>query len=128
MRYLLDTQALLWYLLDDSRLSLAARETIADLESEIFVSPASWWEVAIKISIGKYSLPERLSVFINRQMELNDFQTLHIQPEHIEAVSSLPFHHKDPFDRLLVAQALSEDLTLISIDAEIAKYAVRSIW
>lgn len=128
MRYLLDTQALLWYLLDDSRLSLAARETIATLESEIFVSPASWWEVAIKISIGKYSLPERLSVFIRRHMELNLFQVLHIQPDHIEAVAMLPLRHKDPFDRLLVAQALCEDLTLISVDEKIALYAVRTFW
>ena len=128
MRLLLDTHALLWFLLDDPQLSAKADALISDPTNEIAISPASYWEIAIKISIGKYSLAEPSQVFLEREIAANDFQVIPILPSHAGAVSTLPFHHRDPFDRLIVAQAIVERVAIVSSDAVLDGYGVTRLW
>jgi len=128
MNLLLDTQALLWFLLDDPRLSERAQESIADKNRLIFVSPASLWEIAIKISIGKYALPEPFATFWNKQLLLNDFTLLPISVSQTAYIVNLPFHHRDPFDRLIIAQSLVEEIPVVSSDAMFDCYGVDRIW
>ncbi|MBF0227925.1 MAG: type II toxin-antitoxin system VapC family toxin [Desulfobacterales bacterium] len=128
MNLLLDTQALLWFLLNDSRLSEKARESIASMDYLVLISPASLWEVAIKISIGKYSLPEPFVTFWDKQLLINNFKLLPISVEHTAFVVSLPFHHRDPFDRLIIAQSLVEKIPVVSSDAIFDCYGVNRIW
>jgi PIN domain nuclease of toxin-antitoxin system len=128
MRMLLDTHALLWFLLDDPRLSSTAKAAIADPANDIEVSPASYWEIAIKIRIGKYKLPQPYEAFFEAQLLDNDFRVLHIEPKHTGRLVDMPFHHRDPFDRLLLAQALVENIELISGDATFDPYGVRRMW
>lgn len=127
-RVLLDTQALLWFLLDDPRLSRAALAMISDANNQVLVSPASLWEVGIKISIGKYSLPEPFEAFMDRELAENSFVLLSIQTRHVSALTSLAHHHRDPFDRLIIAQAMAEGIPLVSADAAFASYPVTVIW
>jgi PIN domain nuclease of toxin-antitoxin system/uncharacterized protein (DUF433 family) len=108
VRLLLDTHAFLWFLLDDPQLSATARVAIEDPLNDIEVSPASYWEIAIKIRLGKYALPEPYQPFIEREIADNDFHILPIEPRHTALLTTMPLHHKDPFDRLLVAQASVE--------------------
>ncbi len=128
MNVLLDTQALLWFLLDDSRLSENAQESIVATDATIFVSPASLWEIAIKISLGKYALPEPFISFWERQMQFNDFTFLPISIAQAAQIVNLPFHHRDPFDRLIIAQALVEGLPVVSSDSMFDRYNVERIW
>lgn len=128
MRLLLDTHAFLWFVLNDPSLSLKAREFIADGDNEVFVSPASYWELAIKISLGKYSLSEEFDGFFASQLAQNDFTILPIQVRHVAALSRLPFHHRDPFDRMLVAQAMVEEISLVSGDGVLKEYHVDVVW
>ncbi len=128
MSVLLDTQALLWFLLDDSRLSEKAQQSIVSADGLIFVSPASLWEVAIKISIGKYSLPEPFDTFWNHQFVINDFKLLYISVSQLSQVARLPFHHRDPFDRLIIAQSLVENIPVLSNDTIFDSYGVMRIW
>src|SRR4051812_41279294 len=115
MRLLLDTHTLLWFLSDDPQLSPTAREHMEDPGNELFLSLASVWEIAIKVSIGKLALESPLEPFLPDQLHENDIQLLPISMAHTLRVASLPFHHRDPFDRLLVAQSLAEDLPVIGI-------------
>ena len=108
MRLLLDTHAFLWFILDDPKLSVTAKELIVDPSNDIEISPATYWEIAIKISLGKYELPESYEMFIEREIVTNEFRVLPIEPKHTAALTALPFHHRDPFDRLLIAQAMIE--------------------
>ena len=101
MKVLLDTHALLWFLLDDAKLSQEARSAITDSANQILVSPASYWEIAIKISLGKYTLSEELGGFFETQLAENRLTVLAITPRHAAEVAKLPFHHRDPFDRML---------------------------
>jgi len=128
MNTLLDTQALLWFLLDDPRLSRKAMEIIVDAEGLTFVSPASIWEIAIKISLGKYALPAPFAAFWDEQLKGNDFTLLPIAVSHAARVVELPFHHRDPFDRLIIAQALVEGVQVISNDTLFDQYGVDRIW
>lgn len=128
MSLLLDTHALLWFLLNDPRLSEKARARIADADSTIFVSPASLWEIAIKISIGKYALPEPFVEFWERQLRMNDFTLVPISVEQTAHVVILPFHHRDPFDRLIIAQSLVEEIPVISSDIIFDSYGADRIW
>ena len=128
MRLLIDTHAFLWFLLDDPQLSVKAAALIGDPNNEIVVSPASYWEIAIKISVGKYSLPEPYEVFMEREIAANDFGILHIEPRHAACVSTMPFHHRDPFDRLIVAQAKVEQIGVISGDAAFDAYGITRFW
>ena len=119
MRFLVDTHALLWALGEPSALSLKAKEAISDPANLIVVSSASLWECAIKVSIGKLDLPED---FFDSIPEAG-YEVLPIRISHLNVYRTLPMHHRDPFDRMLVAQARAEALTLISRDPEITKYA-----
>jgi PIN domain nuclease of toxin-antitoxin system len=120
MRYLLDTHSLLWALGDTGTLSRAARDAIASPTNIVFVSSASLWECAIKASIGKLDLPDD---FFDTFPETG-YELLPIRLSHLDVYRSLPLHHRDPFDRIFVAQAKAESLTLITRDPEIAKYDV----
>lgn len=128
MSILLDTQTLLWFLLDDPRLSKKALETIVEADESIFVSPASLWEIAIKISLGKYELPAPFAAFWNEQLKTNDFTLLPIAVTHADRIVGLPFHHRDPFDRLIIAQSLVEEFQVISNDTIFDQYGVDRIW
>ena len=128
MRILLDTHAFLWFILDDPKLSDQARGLIADGATDVLVSPATYWEIAIKISIGKYALPEPYDVFMQRELASNSFSILHVLPSHTAALTKMPFHHRDPFDRLLIAQAQTEAIPLVSVDANFDAYGVMRLW
>ena len=123
-RILLDTHAVLWWLADDPRFSERARSEIADAEAEVLVSAASIWEIAIKRALGRLRVPDALPDAI----EVEGFQWLPITPAHSWAVGSLGDHHRDPFDRMLVAQAGAEDVPLVSSDAGLAAYEIEIRW
>src|SRR5215469_12971658 len=106
MRFLLDTHAFLWFVLDDRRLSERAKALIATPENNVEISPATYWEIAIKIRLGKYSLSEPADQFFDRQVQINRFQILHIQPRHVGPLTSLPFHHRDPQIPVVTEDAL----------------------
>lgn len=120
MRLLLDTHALIWWLEDHATLSTAAREAIADGENEVRVSAASVWELAIKEAAGKIRLPGSMV----RILEDSGFLVLAITAEHAIAAGALPVHHRDPFDRMLIAQAALEVMTIVTRDADFERYGV----
>jgi PIN domain nuclease of toxin-antitoxin system len=127
---LLDTHSLIWYALDDPRLSTTTRALIKDPDNLIMVSPASYWEIAIKVSIGKLNLNQPYEDFLALCQGPSGFRVLPIEPAHTTRLVTLPFPrgHKDPFDRLLIAQAIVEDMPIISVDATFDAYPVRRIW
>jgi PIN domain nuclease of toxin-antitoxin system len=128
VRLLLDTHAFLWFVLDDPQLSATAQAVIVDPLNNIEVSPASYWEIAIKIKLGKYTLPESYQAFMEREIADNDFRILPIEPKHTALLTTMPLHHKDPFDRLLVAQATVEGIPLVSADPQLDAYVITRIW
>ena len=127
MRVLLDTHAFLWFVADDPRLSARASAAIQDA-SEAFLSVASCWEMAIKVSLGKLTVAAPLDRFLPANLAANGFELLHVDLEHAARVATLPWHHRDPFDRLLVAQALHEELAIVSTDRVFRKYRVKLVW
>ena len=130
MRLLLDTHAFLWFLAGDPSLSSAARTAMEDAGNDLLMSVASLWEMAIKVSIGKLSLPGDYEQFIRSQLATNSIQLLDITLQHAARVSTLPFPvsgHRDPFDRLLIAQALVENIPVVSQDGAFDGYEVRRI-
>ena len=120
MRLLLDTHVVLWLALNSPALSKVAARAIFNLENEIFVSIASAWETAIKISIGKLHLSGGVSEFF-RILNTNDFKILPLLDEHVKCVETLPFLHSDPFDRIIVASALTERMCLVTADENIRR-------
>jgi PIN domain nuclease of toxin-antitoxin system len=124
----LDTHALLWFWWDDPRLSGIARNTICEASNRKLVSTATCWEIAIKVSLGKLNLGVPYRGFIRRHMERNNFELLPITDDHLAGVAELPFHHRDPFDRLLVAQARVEGVSIITSDSTFDRYSVNRIW
>lgn len=126
MPVLLDTHAFLWWCEDARELSRAARRTI-DRE-QCFLSLASIWEMAIKRSLGKLKLPGAFDRFVSEQMVLNGFTQLEIGFRHITRTADLPWHHRDPFDRLLVAQSLENRLAVVTRDSVFELYGVTRIW
>ena len=126
MTLLLDTQAFLWRVTDDRRLSKRARTAVA--ATPCVVSIASCWEMAIRASIGKLTVPLPVSRFMQEQLEINGFSLLPVALEAAAVVADLPFHHRDPFDRLLVAQAQQHGVAIVSADPVFTKYRVRRIW
>ena len=128
MRVLMDTHAFLWFVLDDPKLSAVAKRAIEDPANDVLISPASYWEIAIKVGQKKLDLFAPYDVFMHRGIVGNDFEILPIEPRHCNLLTALPFHHKDPFDRLLVAQALADGLPLVSADAAIDPYGVQRLW
>ncbi|BCX90012.1 hypothetical protein MIN45_PP26 (plasmid) [Methylomarinovum tepidoasis] len=125
MRLLLDTHALIWWLTDDPALPQAARDVITSPDNDVYVSHVSAWEIAVKRQLGKIEFP--LEAFEDI-LATNQFEPLPIRLEHILALGNLPMHHRDPFDRLLVAQAGKDRLTLVSGDRQMAAYRVRLLW
>lgn len=128
MKLLLDTHVFLWWIADDARLAARARSFIADPESELFLSAASGWEISVKYRIGKLSLAEPPEVFVPKHLSANSIQALPVRMAHVLRVSSLPFLHRDPFDRLLVAQSQLEGLPLVTADPLVSQYAVEVRW
>lgn len=128
MRAILDTHGLLWFLEGDARLSGPARGIIEDGGNEMLVSVASLWEMAVKHSLGKLELGEPFGELIPAQLEANAFSVLNIGLPHVNEVASLPFHHRDPFDRMIIAQALVDGLPVIGVDPVFDAYGVDRIW
>ena len=128
MRGLLDTHAFLWFARGDAKLSPAAMAFILDRSTIKLVSPATYWEIAIKIALGKYTLDRPYEAFMQAALFDNGFSVLPIEPRHTERLTTLPHHHKDPFDRLLAATALVEGLTIISADPSFDVYGVARLW
>ena len=130
MRLLLDTHAMYWYIEGDPKLSSTAHTLIQDASNDVFVSPASYWEIAIKVSIGKWKLNRPYEEFIDLGLKQYGFQVLPILPIHTARLIGLAFppNHKDPFDRLLVAQALAERIPIVSADADFDLYGVQRLW
>src|SRR5688500_7144331 len=107
---------------------MTARSLIADPNNEINVSPATYWEIAIKIALRKYALPEPFEVFMEREIVINDFHILHIELKHVATLTTMPFHHRDPFDRLLIAQAIVEQIPIVSGDPAFDAYPIARLW
>lgn len=128
MTLLLDTHAVLWFWWADPRLSATAMALICDPANRKLVSPATAWEVAIKVSLTKLDIGGPYRGFFPQQMIRTNFEWLPITDDHLAVVVSLPFHHKDPFDRLLISQAAWEDIPILSTDGIFDKYAVSRIW
>ncbi len=125
MRYLVDTQIFLWFLSERDRFSVKAREFLEDVHSNrFFLSDASAWEVAIKYGLRKLKLPERPELFFVDRVRQADYQHLRIALRHVTRVHTLPLVHRDPFDRLLITQAISEGMTIISEDRIFKSYEV----
>jgi len=127
---LLDTHTLLWSLFEPERLSPMARGLIGDTRNEITVSYASFWEITVKVAKGKLKVPVSSVEPILRESRDLGFRFLGFRDEHLETLESLPIFsdHKDPFDRILVAQAIVEELPILTIDAKIPRYTVQTIW
>ncbi len=128
MRFLLDTHTFLWWITDDPHLSERARQVISDPENEMFLSAASGWEMAIKTQLGKLQLPDRFEQFIAEQLFRNNITSLPVMMSHALHVQSLPLHHRDPFDRLLIAQGQLEKMPIITTDSVFADYDVEIVW
>ena len=127
MKYLLDTHTAIWALSDKSKLSERAKTIIDDESIPLCVSMASAWEIAIKISLGKLIFAGGSKSFLEK-MRINGVHILNINTSHIEQVERLPYIHRDPFDRLLVASAVADGLTIITSDTDIRRYNAASIW
>ena len=128
MRALLDTHSFIWFVEGDERLSSSARQIIGDPANEILFSAASLWEMAIKVSIGKLALAHAFEASTLGHMARNDIRLLDVRVSHITGVLTLPFHHRDPFDRMLVSQALVEGVPVIGADQVFDSYGVQRLW
>ncbi|MBS1828203.1 MAG: type II toxin-antitoxin system VapC family toxin [Acidobacteria bacterium] len=128
MRLLLDTHALLWWVQDDPQLSSKARDTIASFRNEIYVSAASAWEIATKVRIGKLPGAEAFAGSFAERLHQLSFRELPITVQHAQRAGLLPGTHKDPFGRMLIAQALTEDLPIVSNEILFDHYMIKRIW
>jgi PIN domain nuclease of toxin-antitoxin system len=128
LKFLLDTHSLLWFLSGDASLSERVRRIIEHPDYDILVSIASLWEIAIKHSLGKLKLAQPFEELFPHQLAINSISLLEIRLGHVARVSSLPFHHRDPFDRLLTAQSLTEGIPLLSDDEVLDAYGLERIW
>ena len=128
MKLLLDSHALLWHALNDPKLSATASDAILDPDNDIYISPATYWELAIKISIGRLSVQQPFGDFTAACEQR--FQLLPIAASHAEHVASLPFPagHRDPFDRLIISQAVVEGMSIVSADRALDAYSVTRVW
>lgn len=128
MKLLLDTHSFLWFIAGSSHLSPQARTLIEAEENQSFLSVASLWEMAIKVSLGKLSLEQPFEPFISDQLELNGIEILGISLAHTAVIAGMPFHHRDPFDRLLIAQAQVEQIPVVSGDLALDLYPITRLW
>ncbi len=127
MRYLIDTHTFLWFIENSPQLSAGAKNLL-ESDVDVLLSVASLWEIAIKVSIGKLSLPDAYERFTPQQIAAYDIEVLPIKVEHLSVVAALPFHHRDPFDRLIIAQAMVEKIEIISVDGKFDAYPVKRWW
>jgi PIN domain nuclease of toxin-antitoxin system len=128
MKALLDTCTFLWWNLNDPQLSTAARKVIENGENEIYFSAVSAWEITLKAARGRLILPDLPGRYIAERLTYNHFQALPIQVSHALQIERLPEYHRDPFDRLLIAQAQLENLPLLTADEQIRRYDLTIIW
>ncbi|MBP7583850.1 MAG: type II toxin-antitoxin system VapC family toxin [Spirochaetes bacterium] len=128
MKILLDTSAFLWSITGNRALGKKAAKAFLDEKNSLLLSVASLWEITIKVCIGKLDVPRPVSNFLLEQLQLNAITLLEISPEHVFGLESLPIHHGDPFDRLIISQCLVEKIPVITGDAIFRKYSVRVIW
>src|SRR2546430_17577419 len=128
MTFLLDAHTFLWFIAGDKRLSSTARALIEDPDNRSLISAASLWEIAIKTSLGRLSLALPFDDLIAEQIRINGFGILWIEVSHLKILIDLPIRHRDPFDRLIVAQAIAEEIALISADEALDLYEVKRLW
>jgi PIN domain nuclease of toxin-antitoxin system len=128
MMLLLDTHTFIWYVTDNSRLTSQVLELINDEDNQILLSIASLWEIAIKQSLGKLSFNQQFEIFITQQLNLNDFTLLDIKVSHLAQASTLPLHHRDPFNRMLIAQSIVENIPILSADKIFDAYPIQRLW
>ena len=128
MRVLLDTQTFLWFFDDSPRLTTRAKHLLEDASTDAVISIASLWEIAIKMSVGKLTINYAFEDLITTQLSQNAIVLLNVSAHHLSGVLGLPFHHRDPFDRMLVAQAMVEGVPILSADAIFDAYGVSRLW
>ncbi len=128
MKLLLDTHCWLWWLVQPEKLSETAKQAIIDKENELWLSVASIWEIGIKFKIGKLDLPMSPEILISQQMPIDAISALSITPVHALQASNLTLHHRDPFDRMLIAQSELESMKIITNDSVFASYHVEILW
>lgn len=119
---------MLWFLEDSDELSNKARQILKNGENELYWSAASYWEITVKLSLGKLKLGKEWHSLLEREKKVNRILDLPIYQKHCEPHGNLPWHHRDPFDRLLICQAISESLIILTKDATIKKYKVKTAW
>lgn len=128
MKALLDTHTFLWWIANDPQLSQRARQVMEDGATKLFLSVVSGWEIVIKSRLGKLKLPDDLHSFVAEQVRINAIEVLPIEMIHALHVHALPDHHRDPFDRMLIAQSQIEKMPILTGDPQIVRYAVTVIW
>jgi len=128
MKLLLDTHTFLWFIMGNSKLSTTARNYIEDTSNDKYISIVSLWEIAIKNSIGKLNLSGSFASVISSQIQLNGFEILDISFQHLVLVSSLPFHHRDPFDRLIISQSIVDFMPILGTDLLFDLYPITRFW
>jgi PIN domain nuclease of toxin-antitoxin system len=128
MRILLDTHALLWAITADNKLSRRARELFLDEGNDLHVSVASLWEIVTKVLVGKLNLPGPIEGYLSKHLYENRIEMMPIRAEHAFRLSTLPLIHRDPFDRMIVAQSLHENIPILSNDELLRRYSAELIW
>ncbi len=128
MRLLLDTSAFLWYIAGDPRISTPVREAMVTDGTDIYLSSVSVWEMSVKHSLGRLALPAPVAVYVREQRQRQGFLALPLGEDDVEHLGKLPDHHRDPFDRMLICQALQHGLRLVTSDATIHLYPVPVLW
>lgn len=128
MNILLDTQAFLWAVADSSKMTERAREVFYNPQNSLYLSAASYWEICIKMSLGKLRLEKGWKKVIDKEMSINSIKWLKLKKEHMVRLLYLPWLHEDPFDRMLVAQAQMEKCAILTPDPQLAQYDVQTIW
>lgn len=127
MKLLLDTHTFLWFVNDNPKLSNHLKDLIEDENNVSYLSVASLWEMSIKFNLGKLTLDPNYEEFVEREVTTSTIQLLNIELEHLRINATLPFHHRDPFDRLIIAQSMAEDIPVLSVDSAFDKYSVTLI-
>ncbi|HEX8846291.1 MAG TPA: type II toxin-antitoxin system VapC family toxin [Pyrinomonadaceae bacterium] len=127
MKLLLDTHTFLWFIEDNPRLSVQAKNLL-ESDADLLLSIACLWEISIKVSTGKLSLAQPFNIFLPQQLAENDIEILPISLTPLDVVSGLPFYHRDPFDRMLIAQAMVEKMAVVSADAALDAYSISRLW
>jgi PIN domain nuclease of toxin-antitoxin system len=128
VRVLLDTHAFLWFVAGDRRLSAEARTSIESPETERLLSVAALWEMTIKASLDRLDIGLPMPEFVDQQVHGNGIEVLGVEPAHLESLRHLPYHHRDPFDRLMIAQAKTEGIQIVSKDGAFPPYGLHPIW